>query len=299
MSLKERLPGTRNLFVIGDSFSVSPASTDPVMTWTRRAAQELSHLHNEPVSLINNSMMGVSQDWMWLTLQDWMADGLITDQDYLVVTLTHASRFWYLDRDPAMSNSNIIDLDRHCSPEECRAIELFIKHIQRPRLDGIHLNNRMGWLSYQVLKKKLKQPLIVKGFEQLLLDFEQSSELLISQGSLFEDIQYWEFEDPAAEENNLFWNGIDCRYNHMCLDNHEILGKRVAESLFHQTPLDLTSGFHQGLLTADVLDDPDFCKQQLDAHALEYRAAQLKKTYYKPVAPWLRRVGINPRKPSV
>lgn len=293
MNLKQRLPDHRYLFVIGDSFAVNPAPSDPALTWPRVAAQQLAEMHKEPVTLVNNSMMGVSQDWMWLTLQDWMSDGVITDQDYLIVTLTHPSRYWYLERDPAMSNSNIIDLDRHCSPEECKAIELFIKHIQRPSLDGINLNNRMGWLCYQVLKKSLKKPLIVKGFEQLLLEFEHSDDLLISHGSLCEDIQYWEFHDPVAEIKNKFWSGIDCRYNHMCLSNHEILGKRVAASLFHDQPLDLTTGFQRGLLTPGILDDTEFCQQQLDLYALEYRASQLKNDYYKPTAPWLKRVGIT------
>lgn len=295
MNLKDRTPGTRYLFVIGDSFSVSPKFADPAPTWTRVAAQQLAILHDQPVTLVNNSMMGVSQDWMWLTLQDWMAAGVITDEDYLIVALTHPSRFWYLERDPAMSNSKIIDLDRHCSSEECKAIELFIKHIQRPSLDGIHLNNRMGWLAYQVLKNHLQQPLIIKGFEQLLLDFEQSDVLSISNGNLFDDIQYWEFSNPAAEITNNFWSGIDCRYNHMCLSNHEILGKQVAESLFYKLPLDLTSGYQRGLLTQDILEDDEFCRHQLDLNALEYRNTQLKTPYFKPVTPWLKRAGITAR----
>ena len=293
MNLKDRIPDHRYLFVVGDSFSISPPPDDPTLTWTRVAAQQLAILHDQPVTLVNSSMMGVSQDWMWLTLQDWMAEGVITDKDHLIITLTHPSRFWYLDRDPAMSNSNIIDLDRHCSAEECRAIELFIKHIQRPRLDGINLNNRMGWLAYQVLKKQLPKPLIVKGFEQLLLDFEQSDDMIISDGSLCEDIQYWEFHDPVSEIKNKFWNGIDCRYNHMCLTNHSILGKRAADSLFYNQPLDLTTGFRRGLLTPKILDNDEFCKQELDLNALEYRNSQLKTPYYKPTAPWLKRVGIT------
>jgi len=295
MNLKDRTPGARYLFVIGDSFSVSPKPDDLAQTWTRVAAQQLAELHGTPVMLVNNSMMGVSQDWMWLTLQDWMAEGVITDEDYLIVALTHPGRFWYLERDPAMSNSNIIDIDRYCSPEECKAIELFIKHIQRPSLDGIHLNNRMGWLAYQVLKNHLQQPLIIKGFDQLLLDFEQSDVLSISNGSLCDDISYWEFHDPEAEIKNKFWKGIDCRYNHMCLSNHEILGKQVAESLFYKLPLDLTSGYQRGLLTPNILDDTEFCRHQLDLNALEYRTTQLKTPYFKPVTPWLKRVGINAR----
>jgi hypothetical protein len=288
------LPESRKLFVIGDSFSVSPMPSDPTMTWTRATAQKLAALHQEPVLLVNSSMMGVSQDYMWQTLQAWIADGVITDQDYLIVALTHASRFWYLERDPGMSNSNIIDLDRYCSPEECRAIELFIKHIQRPSLDAIHLNNRMGWLSYQVLKQGLRKPSVIKGFDQLLLEFEQSDELLISQGSLFEDIQYWEFADLVREENNGYWQGIDCRYNHMCLSNHEILSDRVSASLFHQTQLNITDGFHRGLLTDNAVNDLEFCQQQLDMNALKYRTTQLKKPYYKPILPWLKRAGIAP-----
>jgi hypothetical protein len=98
------------LFVIGDSFTVATGPTDTTMTWIRQTAQQLSALHGEPVTVVNKSIMGSSQDWCWMQLHTWMETG-ITERDYLIVGLTHPGRYWYLDRLPELSNSNIIDLD--------------------------------------------------------------------------------------------------------------------------------------------------------------------------------------------
>jgi hypothetical protein len=285
-------PDGIRLFVIGDSFSVAPRAHDPAMVWTRVAAKQLAEHHQAPVTLVNSSLMGVSQDYCWMILHSWIDSGALTENDYLIVAMTHPGRFWYLDREPELSNANIIDLDRHCTKEESKAIEMFIKHIQRPRLDAINLINRMGWLGYQKLKLNLRKPLLIKGFEQDLYQYESMDDIMIANGSLFEDIQYWEFDDPTSEENNGYFDGIDCRYNHMCLSNHAILGTRVADALYHGTELDLSTGYIRGILKADSLEDEEFCRTELDVNALEFRKANLKKEYYNPVLPWKRKVKI-------
>lgn len=290
-----KLPPGRRLFVIGDSFTVAPPPGDPAPTWIRLAAQQLSEHHNESVSVVNTSIMGASQDWCWMQLHAWVESGALRPQDYLIVAMTHPGRYWYLDRIPELSNSNIIDLDRWCSREESRAIELFIKHIQRPRLDAINLVNRLGWLGYQVLKKGLQRPLMIKCFAQDLFQCEEMEELNISNGDLYQGIQYWEFENPDQEEFSNYFSGIDCRYNHLCLTNHSILGPRVAHSLITGETLDLTQGFSKNILKAGLLDNAEFCNKELDMAQIAYRDEQLKKDYYQPLLPWKRRKNLEGR----
>jgi len=280
---------TIKLFVIGDSFAVMPREEDPAQTWIRKCASELARLKNDDVQIVNNSIMGASQDWMWVTIHGWIESGKLGPNDHLLVALTHPGRYWYLDRIPELSNSNIIDLDQWCTSEESRAIELFIKHIQRPMLDTVNLINRLTYLSYHVLKKGLNRPLIVKCFDQELYQVETIDELNISKGSLYENIQYWEFDKPDFQLNNNYFSGVDCRYNHMCLSNHEILGARAAASLVTGEQLDLVEGYHRGLLLTDTLKDQEFCARELDQHMLERRAA----LEHKPSLPWLKRKNLE------
>lgn len=286
---KMSLPEGTRLFIIGDSFSVAPGPGDDTAVWTRIAAQELARRTGEPVSIVNASIMGASQDWCWMTLHGWIESGILRPQDYLIIAMTHPGRFWYLDRLPELSNSNIIDLDRWCSSAEAKAIEGFIRYIQRPRLDAISLVNRLGWLGYQVLKKNLRKPLLVKCFSQDWYQFESMDEIVHSDGDLFEGIQYWEFEDPANEKDSNYWSGIDCRYNHMCVSNHQILGPRVAESLLTGQTLDLRQGYIRGILKSGSIDDPEFCKKELDVGHVEHRLKELEKDYYRPILPWKKR----------
>lgn len=278
------------LFVIGDSFSVTP-NDDPAMTWVRVAAKELSEKLGQDVAIVNRSIMGAAQDWCWLHLHAWIETGELGPDDYLIVALTHPGRYWYIERLPEISNSNIIDLDRWMSKEEAKAIELFIRHIQRPTIDSINLINRLNYLAYHTLKKGLKKPLIIKCFRQDLHQCETMDELNIAQGSLFEDIQYWEFFEPEKEQGNSYFSGLDCRYNHMCLSNHNILGPRVAESLFSGSILDLKNGYIRDILTPGKLDDQDFCNSELSMKHIEQRKINLSNKF-KNTLPWNRRTGI-------
>lgn len=284
---------TIKLFVVGDSFSVMPGADDPSQNWIRLIAAELAERHGKPVVVVNRSIMGSSQDFMWMVIHGWM-EADITANDYMVIALTHPGRYWYLDRVPELSNSNIIDLDRHCSKDEAKAIELFIKHIQRPMLDTISLINRLTYLGYHVLKKGLRKPLIVKCFAQDLHQVEAMEELNIADGSLYEDIQFHEFDKPEYQQNNNYFSGLDCRFNHMCLSNHKILAARCVESLMNGTRLDLKEGYLRGMLKDGTLEDTEFCEQELDKFMLAHRATLVNK----PRLPWLKRVNLEQRASS-
>ncbi len=279
------------LFVIGDSFSVTPVD-DPVMTWVRIAAQELSRKLGQDVAVVNRSIMGAAQDWCWLHLHAWIESGDLGPDDYLVVAMTHPGRYWYIERLPEISNSNIIDLDKWMTKDEAKAIESFIRYIQRPTIDSINLINRLNYLAYQTLKKGLKKPLVIKCFRQEFHQCESMDELNIAQGSLFEDIQYWEFFEPEKEQGNNYFSGLDCRYNHMCLSNHAILGPRVAESLYLETTLDLRNGYLRDILKPDTLKDQEFCKAELSMKHLEQRK-QTATNKFKNTLPWNKRIGID------
>jgi len=283
------MTGPRKLFIVGDSFAIPPPSNDTAMTWQRVLADEITKLTGDAVFIVNAALNGSSQDYAWMQLHK-LLEGEITDRDYVVVCMTHPGRYWYIEDLPEFSNSNIIDLDRWLTKEQSKAVELYIKHIQRPSLDSLHLIQRLNSLAYSVIKQKLNRPLIVKCFKQELFDTDYSAELNVANGNLFDDIQYWELENAETDEGNSYFKGVDCRYNHMCLSNHKILGERMAQSLVNGAPLDLTTGFVQRLLKADSLDDPEFRKREL--HELAYQHSISPKNDYNSRLPWRKRVGV-------
>jgi hypothetical protein len=278
------------LYVIGDSFSVPPKSTDTTMTWPRQVARGLKDHLGHDVVLENLSLMGCAQDYCWDILQQ-LLEYRIEENDHIIIALTHPSRFWYLDHMPEMTNANIIDLDSFVSKDEAQAIEYYIRYIQRVRLDLIHINNRLGYLAYQVLKKKLNRPIVMKCFGQDVDQAETWSEINWANGILMDDVQQWEFEDMDADRDAKFWYGLDGRYNHMCLSNHKILADKLIHSLLTDTAPDLTKGFVKGLIKEDALRDDDFVAKELEVATV--RSNLEHRDRYKPVLPWAKRRKIN------
>lgn len=278
------------LFVVGDSFSVNPPEDADFRNWVQAACDRLSELEGREVTLINNSIMGACQDWAWYCLHDWMHR--ITPEDYVIVAVTHPARFWFLESMPDLTNASVIDLDSWVTKEQAKAIELFIKHIQRPTLDTMWLADRMGWLAYQVHRRKLKRPLMIPCFAQDLMDTENFEELNWAKGILMNDIQYWEFEDPAEDANTKYFYGVDPRYNHMCQRNHPILAERVAQALFNDTQLDITHGFHRGMITMQTTNDPAFQTAEYDPKLVE-KLIKTRQEHRGPILPWKRRMGLE------
>jgi len=274
------------LYVIGDSFSVPPKAGDTTVTWPQQVASGLKEQLGHTVILENVSLMGSAQDYCWDVLQQ-LLEHRIKEHDHIIIALTHPSRFWYLDRMPEMTNSNIIDLDSYVTKDEAQAIEYYIRYIQRPRLDLIHINNRMGYLAYQTLKKKLNRPVIMKCFSQDVDQAETWPEINWAKGILMDDVQQWEFEDIDADLEAKFWHGLDGRYNHMCLSNHKILADKLVHSLLTDTAPDLTQGFVKGLIKDNALRDDDFVLKELDVGTVRLNLEHRDR--YKPVLPWAKR----------
>ena len=280
------------LYIIGDSFSVPPLpqdQSDPPI-YTRLIRDRLSEQHGCEIEVRNASLMGASQDWIWTHLQAWL-EYEMTPEDYLIVTLTHPSRMWFIDRLPGLTNINIIDLDEHATKEETTAIMMYIKHIQRPQLDLMNINNRFGYLCYQILKRGLRRPLVIKCFSQDLDQAVEWSEFMLAKGVIMDDVQQWEFEDPDSDRDAKYWYGLDCRYNHLCLSNHTILANKIITAFETDTAPDLTEGFIKGLLKPHSLQDEEFVKKELDVCTFEHN--RRFRDQFAPKIPWAKRMGLK------
>lgn len=278
-----KLPSPR-LFVIGDSFSSPPRSGDVTSMWTSILAKKLSNYLGNPTPVVNGSLHGASQVWCWGVLQSWL-ENCITPDDYLVIILTDPGRFWFVEDRPDLSNSHIIDFDQYISSNVSNAIASYIQYIQRPSIDTIHLIDRLGLLAYYVLNHRLRRPILIKAFEQEVVHANNFKELNWANGTLL-NVQQSEFKNRA--DHRTFWHGLDARYNHLCLCNHEILANKIFTGVIDDTSIDLTTGFIQDILDNRVLEDIEFCKKELDMHEIE---VTLKEKYLNtPISSWRDRM---------
>jgi hypothetical protein len=153
------------------------------------------------------------------------------------------------------------------------AAAMYIEFIQRPELDILHLETRLGWLAYQTRLLGWRKPLVLLAFKQKAPFAYSYPDLNFSKGDLSDDISHAEYKlNVTAKDYNNFMLGEDPRFNHMCLSNHEILAEKIANSFKNNTELDLTDGsFKQEILNRETVDDPEFIAKELCLRRTERR----------------------------
>ena len=281
------------LWIFGDSWSTL-STTDPATVWTRQLAQKLSSAIDSPVMLHNASLIGSSQDWA-ITEYCKVMDQ-IKPEDYVVFVLTSAARVWYFEDRPSVSNWNILDFDEVVGKERAQAVEGYIRHIQRPMMDELYVYGRMSILAHETQRRGLRRPLVVKGFWQELGGARDYEILNVCLGDLAA-IQRDECQNQELLEKLLdkgvagYFKGADCRYNHLCLCNHDILSDKLVEGLVNDTTVDLTSGFIKDIIAPDWHRDEDFCREQLDPNMVDHFKKEIMNKAHTPG--WQIRTGID------
>jgi hypothetical protein len=259
------------LFITGDSFSVADVSND-IKLWSHRTAEKLG------LTLINNSMHGASQDWAWMCIDNWLPN--MTKDDQLVVILTHPAREWYFEDKPHITNFNIIDLEDQVGNERVQAMVSYAKHIQRLPRDIARVEQRLAWLSLELSIRDLNPTLIIKAFDQDIGRSQRYQNLKWANGTL-NRVQINEFKIPDVDNINNIWRGIDTRYNHMILDNHEILADKIVDYFTQGNAIDLNNGFIESILDENSMDDKIWTNQQLDPVYVEKWRSDESRTHFE------------------
>jgi len=253
------------LWLFGDSFTSTYKEDIPLdpRTWMSTLAKELAVDRVE-----NHSIRGCSQDWMWSKLQ--ACEQKIQPNDYIVIALTHPARVWFHIDHPWISRYEFASEFAKLGLERFEtAAKYYCENLQRLDLDCCHVKNRLGWLSYQTVKYGWRRPQLLVAFDQ---DLGGSwPDLAISKGNLCQ-ISEGEAEHPFNINQYMALLGkFDFRYNHMCLANHQEMHRRLIRALTSDTAVDLTQGWHQNLLTADNLKNPQWAAEQIDTQLLAER----------------------------
>jgi hypothetical protein len=281
------------LWIFGDSWSATSPTKDPDRIWTRQLAQRLSQTIGRPVQVRNHSLIGAAPDW--ITEQYLKNTASMGADDYVVMVLTSPYRVWYFEDIPSLTNWNIIDFDSIVSREQAQAVELYLKHIQREHIDTLHTVNRLGNIAYESASRGLRRPMLIKGFDQDLNIAESYPDICIAKGYL-SAVQYNEYADLDQMDQlkdrtpapNWFY-GFDCRYNHLCLRNHDILVDKLLQGLLKDRAPDLTQGFHQHIIKENWYEDSEFCQQELHVPGIE----NFFKVKEQTTSSWKDRTGLS------
>jgi hypothetical protein len=94
----------------------------------------------------------------------------------------------------------------------------------------------------------------------------------------------------VADRNVSYFNGYDCRYNHLCLTNHDILAEKISQALITDTPADLTTGFKSDLIDPEWFNDAEFCNSQLKPTSVAMFNSHYKTD--KPGMMWRKRMRL-------
>jgi len=259
------------LYIVGDSFTAAEKEgRDQEKTWWFRLAQKL-----DCNGFTNFSMIGSAQEYAWYMLQVQL--DIIQPDDYLLIVATHPARRWWVTDDPTLGKVEFLKEASHIDDNIAKAAVLWERYVQRPQLDSIATLQRIGWLSAIVEKRKWRQPLLIFGFDQLIPGYDEFDNIKFSKGSLTENIATPEI--PGGHTNNAYNSliqGVDPRYNHLCLRNHTVLLDKVYDTFVNDTELDLTTGFDLSILTAQSLEDKKFVEEELDSVKVEQRKTTIK-----------------------
>ena len=260
------------LYIVGDSFSsAEKLGRDQEKTWWYRLAQKL-----QCKGFTNWSMIGSAQEYAWYMLLVQMNQ--ITPDDYLLIVSTHPSRRWWVIDDPTLGKVEFLQDADHIDDNIAKTAELWERYVQTPQMDSIAALQRLGWLSSVVQNKKLRKPLVIFGFDQLVPGYEEFTNIKYSKGSLTENVATPEVPGGHADDvYNKLIQGIDPRYNHMCLRNHEVMLEKTYNAFTTDQELDLTTGFELGILTNESINDPTFIEKELDLLKVQQRGSQIKK----------------------
>jgi len=273
------MPTNSTLYIVGDSFSYhfrcdeyknSPhAQSAPF--WHRQIANMLGVTY-----LKNYSVAGVAQDYIFDQLNKEVFSN-ITKEDYLIVVTTQKSRFWFIQEDPELSNFSTIlgsgtaGISKYIeSKEKQDAILGFISQIQRDKLDDLWNEWRFGWLAYKT--KNLRTPLILQGFDNDNIE-KGWEDLSFSIGTLA-NVQKNECNEA---DTFVLWKGMDLRYNHLCLSNHNILARKIYNFFTDDEPVNLNLGFYKNIIKKYIWNTPEFATKELNIQAVDkYNARNTK-----------------------
>lgn len=222
------------LWIFGDSFSAASTAQDlplPYMLWTDLLTTHLGYTEHN-----NYAEWGVANDYIieqFISKLPEMKPG-----DYVVLQLTNSNRQWFFEDFPHLSNYFAKGIEKDLSPDRIRAIEMYIKHLQRDEIDILRYT--LTELAVERIAQQYKHLRILMLPGYLHIKGVKGSLVEVCDGE-FVDI---EIIQPYYDRHN----GYDPRPNHLSKNNHKILAAKIQKFFTHGHRVDLTSDFERNFL---------------------------------------------------
>lgn len=248
-----------NLWIFGDSYGVSlrrnPSGGHRELTndeltannwiWYCSLAKRLGCENT-----INFCMSGVSNDYILHQLTNQIHN--IEPNDYVIVISTSVLRKWFFEKSPELGNFYTAEFIKRASKGQYRAIMEFTKHLDNPILPSLDFCKFL-WSIHFLTDQHQWNLLVLPGFEQQGFPISHNYQV---KGTLV-DICFKEFdsEETADWFYQTFSASVDVRPGHLSRSNHEILSEKLFNTLTANCELDLTSGFHKGIISPETIED--------------------------------------------
>ena len=279
---------TNTIFIFGDSFADCSnhqfsGDDDWEKLWPGILNGLLEDHTKRSWEVINCAVLGSSLDFSWYQFRENVK--YFKPGDLVVFLVTDASRFWFIDDRPDISNASTINLDeilkhdvKNDWEEINQAIASHFRHISRPDLNCIRSTQIIENFDYWANRLPQTRFVLLPCFPQQMLgpqllgvindsidDWDITDKLAKTRGNLLH-VQQNEFDFVSNEEywkiHN--WMGWDIRYCHLSIDNHHVLARKLLRAWQTNDPIDLTTGFKKNIYTKDMLDVANLPSDLLD-----------------------------------
>lgn len=252
----------KNIWIFGDSYAVNQDELNQRI-WMNIVSKKLNY------KVTNFASGGSSLDFTYFKFDQHYRS--ISKNDVIIISLTNIDRRYFISSNPNVSSINhSLDKNyRHISDEVKTAIFLYYKYLDNVESFKIGLINFLYRL--QLLAEKLFLKIIlIKNFVDL--DFIDSysgfNNLNISKGCLFAiSSSECQNEDLHRRIMRSYQSISDPRANHLCYSNHSILANKIINNITNNTPLDLSTGFSNNLLTFNNCKDTSLHKEEFIYYA--------------------------------
>lgn len=239
------------IWVFGDSVSLN--INDPNQ-WMNAVGQNL----NAPVRSFG--LCGSSLEFTYTTFNH--ARTHITNNDVVIINITEINRRWFFKNFPAHNS----DTSPTNNDKETKAIETYRTYANKD-IQYDYLLNFLCNVNYLTKKLDIKTVVLVNllsEYDFIIKNQNLLKNLTIATG-IIADISINEYEKDFLY--NVIQKGtfghLDMRLNHLIKSNHLILAGKIIDNIKHQITINLKTGFNEGIITKNKLEDPEFIKQEL------------------------------------
>lgn len=238
------------VWTFGDSFIAGYNVKHANKLWTAQVADKIHY------RLELRGMVGSSLSYMYEQFNN-IRDN-VKNNDVVIIAPTELSRKWLVRERP--DDGPIFNAAQLGTTKQQKAVMNYIMNLQNLEIEKNYLINFLYGLHYLTEQKKL-HTIVLTTFKETaeVINNENLPLFHISDGLLCDNVQREEFE-PKVYENWMRFHFVDCRPNHLCRSNHEVMAKKILDNIQNNEIINLNTGFHKEIIQHNT---KHFCDYEL------------------------------------